>query len=284
MKHCVFLVASLFLAGCVIPVPVERAVLEGKPFADSELDFLGTGSTTRREVIDHLGDPTLWLSAQRILVYGLRRVETGVLWFIGAGPGAALGGLEKGESREAVFMVLDDEDVVTHWGRAAVRRGETWLSAATEWAGSKALPVPQARGRFVEETPGRQQGLVYFYRPRDYQYFLPLVPPAGKMPPGIADYADIRQDGKLLGQIRWQSYVAVRVPPGTCSFEVNADTDYVVNPGNYRSKTIRLDIAPQSVTFVDVGIRAGLGTIEPVLVSRPRSEAIEAIQGLRESW
>ncbi|MDH3378877.1 MAG: hypothetical protein OEQ39_18280 [Gammaproteobacteria bacterium] len=284
MKPYFCLIASLFLTSCVvIPVPVERVVLEGKRFTNAELDFVRLGTTTRREVIDNLGNPTLWLSAQRILVYGLRQVETGALWFIGAGLSGA-GGLVEGETKEAVFLVLDDKDVVTHWGRAQVKRGATWLSAATEWAGSKAIEIPPARGRFVEETPTREQSLIYFYRPRDFQHFLPLVPPAKKIPPGTANYADIRQDGKLVGQIRWQSYVAVRVPPGAYSFVVNADTDYVVNPESYRSVTIRLDVAPETVTFVDVGIQAGLGTIEPILVDRPRSEAIPVIEKLRESW
>lgn len=284
MKNYFCLLASIFLASCVvIPVPVERAVLDGERFTDSDLDFVQLGTTARPEVIGNLGNPTIWLSEQRLLVYGLRQVESGVLWFIGAGFSGA-GGLVEGEAREAVYLVLDDEDVVTSWGRAPVKRGETWLSAATEWAVSKAIEIPQARGRFVEETPTMEQSLIYFYRPRDYQYFLPFAPPAKKMPPGIANYADIRQDGELVGQIRWQSYVAVRVPPGAHTFAVDPDTDDVVNPEKYRSVAIRLDVAPGTVTFVDIGIQAGRGMIEPMLVERPRSEAISAIEELRESW
>jgi hypothetical protein len=284
MKSLLCLTASLLLAGCVaIPVPVERAVVEGKQFTESDLDFVQPGATTRSEVVGNLGKPTIWLSTLRILVYGLRRVETGVLWFVGAGLSGA-GGLVEGESKEAIYLIFDDKDVVTHWGRAPVEHCGTWLGAATQWAGSENLAIPQARETFVEETPTAGQGLIYFYRPRDYQYFLPLAQPARRLPPGVADFADISEAGQLVGQIRWQSYVAVSVPPGPHSFTVNPDTDCVVNPELYRSASIRLDVAPESVTYVDVGIQAGLGTIDPILVERPRSASLAVIAELRESW
>ena len=279
------LLAPVFVAGCaIVPVSVETRVLEGRPFTDSQLDFIQLGATTRLDVIGNVGMPTIWLTEQRILVYGLRKVEpVGALWLIGAGYGG-IGGLIVGETREAIFFVLDDDDIVTHWGRASVNRGETWLSAAVEWSRSEGLEIQTARDRFVEETPTTDRSLIYFYRPRDYQHFLPFVPPAIKVGPGVAKFADIRLDNELVGQIRWQSYVVVQVSPGVHEFVVDPDTDDVVNPGNYRSETIRLNVEPGTVTFVDVGIQAGYGVIEPILVQRPYSEAIAAIEELRESW
>jgi hypothetical protein len=278
------LTAVVLLGACVaVPVPVGQTVSDGRQFTDSDLSFVRSGTTTRSEVIINLGNPTLWFSSQRTLVYGLRRVETGVLWFIAAGPVGA-GGLVEGETKEAIFLVLDDKDIVTNWGRAAVKGCDTWLSAGREWADSRHIELPPARERFIEEPPTPEQALVYFYRPRDFQHVLPAVPPAERLMLDVADYADISQDGELVGQIRWQSYVVVRVPPGTRSFTINPDTDCVVNPENYRSATIQLDLARGAVAFIDVGIRAGLGTIEPIIVSRPRSDAIPVIEKLRESW
>jgi hypothetical protein len=262
---------------------MKPRVLEGRPFTDSQIGFVQIGATTRRDVIGNVGRPTIWLAEQRILIYGLRKVEpVGALWFIGAGYSGA-GGLIVGETREAIFFVLDGDDIVTHWGRASVNRGETWLSAAVEWSRSEGLEIQTPRDRFVEETPTTDRSLIYFYRPRDYQHFLPFVPPAKKVP-WVAKFADIRIDNELVGQIRWQSYVVVEVSPGVHEFVVDPDTDDVVNPGSYRSKRIRLDVEPGSVTFVDVGIQAGYGVIEPILVQRPHSEAISAIEKLRESW
>ena len=284
MKPYICLIASIFCAGCaVIPVPVERTVFDGRQFTEADLDFLRSGTTTLHEIIENLGSPTIKLSEQRILVYGLRKVESGAVLFIGAGLSGA-GGLVQGETKEAFYFVLDNKDVVRHWGRAPVKQGETWLSAATEWAGSKEIELQRPLESFVLETPTREQSLIYFYRPRDYQHFLPLLPPAKKLPLGLADYADILQDGNLVGQIRRRSYVRVSVHPGVHSFTVNADTDYVVNPGIYQSATIRLDVAPETLTFVEVGIKAGLGKIEPILVEQISSGALKEIEGLRESW
>lgn len=284
MKHCLCLIASIFLVSCVaIPVPPERVVLDGKEFTDSELEFVRTGASTRSEVTFKLGNPTIWFPEQRILVYGLHRVESGALWFMGAGLSGA-GGRVQGETKEAVYLVFDDNDVVTHWGRAQAKRCDTWLSAATRWTGSENLKTPPTHDRFVEATPTMEQGLIYFYRPRDFQHVLPLVPPAKKVMSGVAEYADISLNGNLVGQIRWQSYVVVRVPPGSHSFVIDPDTDCVANPDIYHNAIIQLDVAPGTVTFVDVGIQAGLGTIEPILVNRPRGEALSEIKNLRESW
>ena len=284
MKHYLCVITSIVLASCVvIPVPVEQTAVDGTRFAESDLDFVSAGKTSRTEVTGKLGNPTLWLSAQQILVYGLRRADTGAIWFIGAGV-SGVGGLVTGETREAVYLVFDEKNIVTNWGRAPVKRCETWLSAAIDWADSKSIAIPRARDRFVEQTPTVERSFVYFYRSRDYQHYLPLVPPASKIAPGVANYVDISQDGQLLGQLQWQSYVVIQVPPGTHRFVVNPDTDCVENPEIYRSAMIQLDVAPETITFVDVGVKAGLGTIEPVLINRPRSEAIPVIEKLGESW
>jgi hypothetical protein len=284
-RVCIALVAIAFVPGCIaVPVPVEPRVVEGQPFADSDLAFVQPGTTTRDDVIESIGKPMLSLTDQRILVYGLRKVDAvGGLWFIGAGYGAA-GGLVEGESREALFFALDSHDIVIDWGRASVRRGETWLSAATGWSRSEGLEIEAARDQFIQETPTSEESLVYFYRPRDFQHILPLAPPAERLMLGVAEIADIRVDDELVGQIHWKSYALIRVRPGSHEFVVDPDTDYVVNPEIYQSETIRLAIEPDTVTFVDVGIKAGYGLIKPVLVQRPRNEAIAVIERLPESW
>jgi hypothetical protein len=280
-----YLIAPVFLAGCLaVPVSVEPGVLEGRKFTDSELDFVQPGTTSRMDVIRHLGTPTIWLAEQQILVYGLREVEsTGVFWFASAGLTGA-GGLVQGETKKAILFALNGEGTVMRRGRVSVDRGETWLGAALEWSRAEKLEVERPHDHFVQETPTTERNLVYFYRPRDFQHFLPLVPPAKELPSGVATFADIRLDTGLVGQIQWQSYLVVRVPQGDYEFVVDPDTDYVTNPGLYRSQTIRISVAPGTVTFVDVAIRAGKGTIEPVLVQRPYHQALAAIKELRESW
>lgn len=268
----------------MVPVPLEPRTTEGRQFADSDLQFIEPGVTARTRLIEELGQPTIWLAEQRVMVYGLRKVDAvGALWFLGAGYRAA-GGLVEGETKEGIFIALDGDEIVSNWGRRTVSRGETWLTAATEWSRSASSGLKPTLDHFVEQAPTADESLVYFYRPRDFQHYLPLVAPARKLPADVAEFADIRLDDKLVGQIRWQSYVLVRVPPGPHEFTVDPDTDFVVNPGLYSSAAISLHIAPGTATFVDVGIEAGRGVIKPILAERPRADAISIIEKLRESW
>ena len=280
------ILVAMCLAGCiVIPVPTEPTILEGRPLTDCDLEFVRSENLSRQRILERLGPPTIWLHNQRTLVYGLRIVEeTGGIWFIGAGLGAAAGGLVKGETKEAVFFVLDSDDTMTHWGRSSVGKGKTWLSAALEWAQSIGLKLRQPSSQFIEEWPSSEQSYVFFYRPRDYQYYLPLAPPANKLLFGVADFVDLRLPNDLVGQLRWQTYTVARIPPGVHKFVVNPDTDYVTNPMNYRNAAIQLDLAPGTVAYVEVGVEAGLGIIEPKLFQRNRAEALAVIQQLRESW
>jgi hypothetical protein len=277
----------LFLVSCIAtPVPVEQDVLEGRRYTDSDLQFVHTGVTARDELIRNLGPPTTWLPAQRILIYGLREVQgTGFVWFVASPAGSGAGGMVKGERREAIFFTLDDRGLVTQWGRAPVKRGETWSGAASAWSRAAGLSLPQPRPVFVEESPAStEQGLIFFYRPMDYQYYLPLLPPAKKLMAGVADFVNIYQDGALVAQLRWKTYVVVAAATGEHTFLVSADTDEVVNPELFRTASLRLTVVPQSKTFVDVGIEAGKGVIKPVLVERSRDDAINVIGSLRESW
>ena len=285
VRSALHLLLPVLVAGCVAtPVAVEPRVLEGRPFTDAQLDFVRPGATTRQDVIASIGRPTIWLAEQRILVYGLRKVApVGTLWFIGAGPGGA-GGVVEGETREAIFFALDGDSVVMRCGRASVDRGQTWLGAALDWTRAEGLEVQSARGRFVEEAPTAESSLIYFYRPRDYQHVLPLVPPAAALPQGVATFADIRLGNQLVGQIRRQSYAVVRVSPGAHEFVVDPDTDDVANPGIYRSKAIRLNIEPGTTTFIEVGVEAGQGVVVPVLARRSYADAMATIVNLRESW
>jgi hypothetical protein len=276
----------VFLAGCgIMPVPTEPRTLEGRPLTDHDLEFLRSEPVSRQRILESLGPPTIRLHDQRILVYGLRRVaETGAIWFIGAGPGAAAGGLVEGETREAVFFVLDTDDTMSHWGRSSVGKGETYLSAALEWAQARGVKLPPPRSRFVEEWPSSDESYVYFYRSRDVQHILPFTPPAEKLLFGVANLVDLRLLNEIVGQLRWQTYVLARVPPGVNKFVVDPDTDYVVNPNGYRSASVELDLAPGGVAFVEVSVEAGLGIVEPKLLPRTRAEALSIIEQLRESW
>jgi hypothetical protein len=278
---------GLWLAACaVMPLESEQTILEGRRFSDSDLRFVSATLTTRAEIASRLGPATTWLPAQGVLVYGLRKTAGGqYAWFIAAPSGAAAAGTVQGEEREGIFFALDDRDIVTHWGRAQVKRGTTWLGAALEWSQAAGFALPGPRTAFVESPPtSAGQGTVYFYRPRDDQYYLPLLPPARQLPTGVADFVNIFLDGSLVAQLRCKSYVAVKVAPGELVFVLSADTDDVSNPGLYHDTDIRLSMAPMGSSFIEVRVEAGKGSIAPVTGNRSRNEAIGIIATLPESW
>ncbi len=207
-----------------------------------------------------------------------------MVWFVGT-PGGSAGGLVAGETRQALFFAANDDDVVTHWGRTPVKRGKTWLQAALEWSLAEDLKLPSPRGIFSEESPASAvQGLVYFYRPRDYQHYLPFGPPAKRMAFGAVDFVNIYRNTELVGQLRWRSYVAVCVSPGEHTFVISPDTDDVTNPQLYQNASLQMTAESGTTRFVEVGVEAGKGTIEPIVTERSRDEAMAVIRELRESW
>lgn len=276
-----WLLPCLLTAACVaVPVPVARDVIEGRQYTDAQLDFVEPGATTRSDVSAALGEPTIWLPDQRIMVYGLRRTgPLGMLIFL---PGNVA--YVEREEREAVFVATDARGAVARRGRAPIDVRETWLTAALEWARTQGLDVRAPGDRFTEETPAPGESVIHVYRPRDYQHYLPLVPPAEGLLFGAAKFVDVRLDGRLVAQLQRGTYASIHAPPGAHVITVNPDTDDVGNASLHRTASIRVDAARGGTVFVDVGVRAGFGVIEPVLVLRDRSEALEAIAELRQCW
>lgn len=287
VKKAVYILLSILVASCIAtPIPVEQKTLEGRRYTDSDLQFVQTGATASNEIRRHLGQPTIRLRAQRILVYGLREVAgTGWVWLLASPGGTGAGGIIETENKEAIFFVLNDQEILTNWGRMPVKRGQTWLGAALEWSQALGVKTPQPRQAFYEVFPtGPEQSLVYFYRPRDYQHYLPVVAPAERLLSGVADFVNIYLDGELVGQLRWKSYLVVSVAPGEHAFSISPDTDDVVNPQLYRSASLGLSIEPQTTRFIEVGVEAGKGIVEPRLIERSHEQAIDVIGALRESW
>lgn len=275
------LLPCLLTAACVaVPVPVTPEIVEGRPYADAQLEFIQPGATTRSDVSAALGEPTIWLPDQRVMVYGLRRTASpGLLVFLPWN----VGYVER-EEREAVFVATDARGAVARRGRAPIDVRETWLTAALEWAKTQGLDVRAPGDRFTEETPAPDESVIHVYRPRDYQHYLPLVPPAEGLLFGASKFVDVRLDGRLVAQLQRGTYASIHALPGAHEIAVNPDTDDVGNASLHRTASIRVDPARGGSAFVDVGVRAGFGVIEPVLVLRDRSEALDAIAELRQCW
>ncbi len=279
-----FLIALCASSCIVIPVPTKPKIIEGKNITDANLEFLQSENVSKQDILENLGPATLWLEDQRTLVYGLRRIKKTGTMVIAGGYYSGNMMTVKSETKEALFFVLDQNDTMKHWGRSSVGKDKTWLSGASEWAESKGIELPKPSSTFVEISTTPEQSYIYFYRPRDYQYHIASSKPAKKLPAGIARFVNISLSNQLVGQLRWQTYIKIRIAPGSYTFIVDPDTDYIVNPNLYRSASISINPEPGSMTFVEVGVEAGHGIIEPKLSQRTHTEAFEVIKELKESW
>ncbi len=106
-------VAGFALTGCV-PIPV---VPEESLFSDNRVEFIKTGVTTRQDVVEELGAPTLVRADSQISVYIQARTVAGLVWSVS--PEA--GGISPIETFSSMIFEHDSDDVVIY---TAIIRGK----------------------------------------------------------------------------------------------------------------------------------------------------------------
>jgi outer membrane protein assembly factor BamE (lipoprotein component of BamABCDE complex) len=270
----------VLLAGCVaIPVPNKSRILSGRHISDAAVSFIEKGVTTKDILLSRLGKPTMWLDAQRIALYGLVRTSDAFLLVLGPGLGREI---EMAE-REALIVRFDEAGQVANWGREKLGRGATWLEGVERWAKVEDIDIGLPSKTFSEESPSPDESLVYFYRPMDRQYYFPGLPPREKLFFDLDPLAEVYSGSTLLGQLRWKTYLTLRMAPGEYEFSVaptrDADLDL-----SYGSSLVKISLQAGQTYFVDIQLEAGFGSIKPVVSKRSRDEAILEIKDLQETW
>ncbi len=99
--------------GCIaVPVPtLDREVLEGHPIYKVQIASWNPGITTKREVINQLGQPNVIWEDEQVFAYNWE-VRTGKLyWAVGVFPGAT-GGTEPIAKSNVFLVQFDDKDRV----------------------------------------------------------------------------------------------------------------------------------------------------------------------------
>jgi len=278
-------IAVALLSACVaVPVPTNPYVLNGKNVTTEDMEAIVLGRTTQDEVFEKLGVPFLWLPLQKVAVYGVERIDDFGLLVIGAVGQGASGGLFKGKHREAIFVHFNSDDSVAHWGTWDVDMNESWLGAALHWAKSIGVDLPTPKDNFVVEEPGEDESLVYFYRSRDRQYYFPGAAPAKKISFNAQKFVDVYEGASLKGQVRWQTYLIVRLPPGGHDFLVVPYSDAVEHSGTNRTETISLQLGSGTTYFIDIQVEAGKGYVAPVVLQRSPDDGIQDLSTFRETW
>lgn len=96
-----------FVTGCVIPIPTPHGrTTEGTEVNRSELAFLQSSVTTKAEVIQRLGEPTIFWRDENTLVYRWVKLKGVLLWAIAGGYNADFGAADI--TAEYAFMVKFD--------------------------------------------------------------------------------------------------------------------------------------------------------------------------------
>lgn len=106
LLSCIVLTTAL-TTGCVLPIPTPHGkVLEGAEVKESALAFLKHSLTTKAEVIQHLGQPTIFWRDENTLVYRWVQRKGVILWVIGGGYKADAGAVDI--TAEYAFLVKFD--------------------------------------------------------------------------------------------------------------------------------------------------------------------------------
>ena len=87
------LIALLFVEGCVmLPIPTgDDKVLAGRKISEEQLSPIRPGITTKKEVVERLGEPTVIWEDERIFAYNWQ-MRWGILFVVAGGHGAGYAG------------------------------------------------------------------------------------------------------------------------------------------------------------------------------------------------
>ena len=277
-----FILAIVAITGCVVlPIPSDERVIEGREFADTDLDFVHAYRTTQAEIEAKFGEPTVYLADQRVAIYGLIREGLNFFWAVGGGYSAAVG-FWGSNKREAVFFLFNESGFATRWGKRTIEPCQTWIGASQAWAEEVRIDLPSPPGMFEEEILSPDESTVYFYRPRDIQHWAPFVPPAEKLLFGMDIPVDVRFEDQLLAQLQWKTFAPIRLPPGEYQFLVLPCPDHNTSI-NHGSSMIGINLQPAQAYFVEIQVEAGKGSISPVLTKQPYETALPVLKELQRA-
>jgi len=139
---CVLL---LFTSCVMIPIPTtETKVLAGTPVTEEHLGFLTPKITTKRDVIDRLGNPNIIWEDLRVFVYNWE-VRQGILLWAAGGHYAAVGGIEDIPKHYLLLIQFDEHDRLHRFERTVRPLLQSYADFLKEWAANPNDRLPQDR-------------------------------------------------------------------------------------------------------------------------------------------
>lgn len=114
LKISAFLTVFMLSYGCIaIPMP-ENKVLSGERITTEQLVFIERGTTSKSEIIDHLGQPNVYLIDKNIYAYDWQTRQAIVIWAMGNGYQASVGAIDIPKNY-VLLMQFDAYDILKHY-------------------------------------------------------------------------------------------------------------------------------------------------------------------------
>ena len=92
-------------------------MLSGKPVTEEQLAFLAPKVTTKREVLERLGSPSVIWDDARVFAYNWQMRQGILIWAVGGYGGGAMGA-EDIPKRYVLLILFDGNDRVERFERA----------------------------------------------------------------------------------------------------------------------------------------------------------------------
>lgn len=136
----------LLLASCVIlPVPTkESKVLAGKPVNDEQLSFFKPKITTKKEVIEHLGNPNIIWEDARVFVYSWE-IRQGILFWAAGAYYTGAAGMKDIPNHYLLIVRFDKQGRVVDFTRTTRPFFQPYADFLTEWLKNSSGQFPVGR-------------------------------------------------------------------------------------------------------------------------------------------
>ena len=256
------------LPACVaVPIPVPERAVAGSEVTPEMTAPIQPGVTTRSEVIQVLGEPSLELPAPRIVAYQWEALIGYVPWVMGYGY-SGRGGVDAVHQSYVLLIAFDANDRVVKFEKTTHWPWDSVSEHALKWAEGEGLVGPTAPVLFTVRVVPSGEALLYIIREGGF-----TDRPDVLMPP-----PEVRVNGKLLGGLRKEEYRVLAVEPGS--------TVVVADVRRPQSATLRyspvtslsVQTLPGKAHYVKLRVRYGWGDGSPVLTECPEEEALPLLK------
>jgi outer membrane protein assembly factor BamE (lipoprotein component of BamABCDE complex) len=129
----------------MVPVPTpENKVLSGKQVKEEQLSFLSPSITTKQDVLERLGNPTVIWEDARVFVYRWEMRQGILFWAVGAYYSGALGMTDL--PKKYLFLIrFDEQDRVRLFEKTVCPPYRSYADCLIEWVGDGSKKAPRIK-------------------------------------------------------------------------------------------------------------------------------------------